>query len=134
MGSSRQAALEAAAQAAQAQGVTPLILGDALEGEAREVAKVMAAMALQARRHGQPAQPPCVLLSGGETTVTLKGTGRGGRNAEFLLALGVALDGAEGIHAIACDGFFSALGDLVVTGPTRTNVNDFRAVFILPIP
>ncbi len=169
-----QASLEAAAQAAKAAGVVPLILGDAIEGEAREVAKVMAAMAASARRHGQPAHPPCVLLSGGETTVTLKGTGRGGRNAEFLLALGVALEGAEGIHAIACDtdgidgsednagallspdslaraealgvsgkerladndgyGFFEALGDLVVTGPTLTNVNDFRALFILPAP
>jgi glycerate 2-kinase len=114
--------------------------------------------------------PPCVILSGGETTVTVRGTGRGGRNAEFLLSLAVALDGAAGIHAIACDtdgidgsednagalvgpdtlaraaglglnprallgnndghGFFSALGDLVQTGPTRTNVNDFRALLI----
>ena len=168
------ASLEAAAQAAKAAGVVPLILGDAIEGEAREVAKVMAAMAQSARRHGQPAHAPCVLLSGGETTVTLKGKGRGGRNAEFLLALAVALEGAEGIHAIACDsdgidgsednagallspdsiaraealgvsakerladndgyGFFAALGDLVVTGPTLTNVNDFRALFILPGP
>jgi hydroxypyruvate reductase len=167
-----QASLEAAAQTAKAAGVVPLILGDAIEGEAREVAKVMAAMAQSARRHGQPAHAPCVLLSGGETTVTLKGRGRGGRNAEFLLALAVALEGAEGIHAIACDtdgidgsednagallspdsiaraealgvnakerladndgyGFFEALGDLVVTGPTLTNVNDFRALFILP--
>jgi glycerate 2-kinase len=121
-------------------------------------------------RFGQPAAAPSVLLSGGETTVTLRGNGRGGRNTEFLLALTVALAGAPGIHAIACDtdgidgsednagalagpdslaraaaggldakamladndgyGFFSALGDLVVTGPTRTNVNDFRAVLV----
>jgi len=167
-----QSSLEAAAKAAQKAGVTPLILGDAIEGEAREVARVMAAMAQQAARHGQPAPAPCVLLSGGETTVTLRGQGRGGRNAEFLLALAVALKGAEGIYAIACDtdgidgsednagallspdslsradakgisakarladndgyGFFEALGDLVVTGPTLTNVNDFRAILVLP--
>ena len=168
-----QSSLEAAAKAAQKAGVTPLILGDAIEGEAREVARVMAAMAQQAARHGQPAPAPCVLLSGGETTVTLRGQGRGGRNAEFLLALAVALKGAEGIYAIACDtdgidgsednagallspdslsradakgisakarladndgyGFFEALGDLVVTGPTLTNVNDFRAILVLPV-
>jgi hydroxypyruvate reductase len=167
-----QEALEAAAAAAQAEGVVPLILGDAIEGEAREVAKVMAGIARQVRRHGQPLAAPCLLLSGGETTVTLRGKGRGGRNAEYLLALAVALEGAPGIHAIACDtdgidgsednagavispdtlararylglsardrlanndgyGFFEALGDLVVTGPTLTNVNDFRAILILP--
>ena len=165
-----QASLEAAAEIARAAGITPLILGDAIEGEAREVAKVMAGMALQAVRHGQPAAAPCVLLSGGETTVTLRGKGRGGRNAEFLLALALALDGQSGVHAFAGDtdgidgtednagallfpdsvaraerqgvdakarladndgyGFFSALGDLVVTGPTLTNVNDFRAILI----
>jgi hydroxypyruvate reductase len=165
-----QDALEAAAGAARAAGWTPLILGDSIEGEAREVAIVHAGIARQVRRHGQPAKPPAVLLSGGETTVTVRGSGRGGRNAEFLLSLAVALDGAAGIHAIACDtdgidgtednagcllapdslaraatkgldarrhladndgyGFFSALGDLVVTGPTRTNVNDFRAILI----
>ncbi|MGF1592722.1 MAG: glycerate kinase [Kiloniellaceae bacterium] len=165
-----QDALEAAAAAARAAGVTPVILGDAIEGEAREVARVMAAIARQSARFGQPAPAPCVLLSGGETTVTLRGNGRGGRNAEFLLALAVALEGVAGIHAIACDtdgidgsednagalagpdslaraaaagldakamlanndgyGFFAALDDLVVTGPTLTNVNDFRAVFI----
>ena len=170
-----QDSLEAAAAAAREAGVTPVILGDSLEGEAREVAQVMAGIARQAARFGQPAQPPCVLLSGGETTVTLRGQGRGGRNAEFLLALTVALEstpgeGAAGIHAIACDtdgidgsednagalagpeslaraaaagldakamladndgyGFFSALGDLVVTGPTLTNVNDFRAILV----
>ncbi len=167
-----QDALEAAAAAAEAAGVAPLILGDAIEGEAREVARVMAGIAAQAARHGQPARPPCVLLSGGETTVTLRGRGRGGRNAEFLLALAVALDGHPGVHAIACDtdgidgsednagaligpdtlaraaaqgldakarlanndayGLFEALGDLVVTGPTLTNVNDFRAILVLP--
>ena len=170
--SAPQASLEAAAEVARAAGITPLILGDAIEGEAREVAKVMAAMALQTVRHGQPAPAPCVLLSGGETTVTVRGQGRGGRNAEFLLAMAVALDGQPGIHAFAGDtdgidgtqdnagallfpdsiaraeakgvsakarladndgyGFFSALGDLVVTGPTLTNVNDFRAILVLP--
>jgi len=161
-------ALHAAAEAARALGVTPLILGDRIEGEAREVAKALAGIALSCRAHGEPARPPCVLLSSGETTVTVKGRGRGGRNAEFLLALALALKGAPGIHAIACDtdgidgsednagalldaetlrragemdaraklmdndayGFFAALGDLVFTGPTRTNVNDFRAILI----
>ncbi|MCB9946467.1 MAG: glycerate kinase [Rhodospirillaceae bacterium] len=166
-----QASLEAAAEVARRAGVTPLILGDAIEGEARDVALVHAGIARQAARHGQPARPPCVLLSGGETTVTVRGEGRGGRNAEFLLALTVALAGHPGIHAIACDtdgidgtednagavtgpdslaraadrgldakarladndgyGFFDGLGDLVVTGPTFTNVNDFRAVLVL---
>ena len=165
-----QDALEAAAAVARAAGVTPVILGDAIEGEAREVARVMAGIARQAATHAQPAPPPCVLISGGETTVTVRGHGRGGRNAEFLLGLAVALGGLPGIHAIACDtdgidgtednsgawlgpdslarasalgidararladndgyGFFAALGDLVVTGPTRTNVNDFRAILI----
>ncbi|HJW23881.1 MAG TPA: glycerate kinase [Rhodocyclaceae bacterium] len=162
--------LQAAAEAARAAGVEPLILGDAIEGEAREVAKVMAAMALSSAAHGLPARAPCVLLSGGETTVTLRGQGRGGRNTEFLLGLALALNGAPGIHALAADtdgidgsednagahvapdtlerarglglgarqyldgndawGFFSALGDLLVTGPTRTNVNDFRAILV----
>jgi hydroxypyruvate reductase len=167
-----QDSLEAAAARARAAGVTPVILGDAIEGEAREVARVMAAIARQAARHGQPAAPPCVLLSGGETTVTVTGRGRGGRNAEFLLALAIALDGAPDVFALACDtdgidgsednagarvtpdslararaagldakarladndgyGFFSGLGDLVMTGPTLTNVNDFRAILVLP--
>ena len=162
--------LEAAAKAARQLGITPLILGDAIEGEAREVGKVLAGMAISCGRHGFPAEKPCVLLSGGETTVTLKGAGRGGRNSEFLLGLAMALDGAPGIHALAADtdgidgsennagaligpdtlirakkigldirqhladndawGYFSALGDLLVTGPTRTNVNDFRAILI----
>jgi hydroxypyruvate reductase len=165
-----QASLEAAADVARELGLEPVILGDAIEGEAREVAKVLAAIALQVRRHGQPVAAPGVLLSGGETTVTLRGRGRGGRNAEFLLALAIQLKGAAGISALAADtdgidgsednagaivtpdtlargealgldakamladndayGFFSALGDLVVTGPTLTNVNDFRAIVI----
>lgn len=167
-----QDALEASAAVARRAGYTPLILGNALEGEAREVALVHAGIARQCAAFGQPAAPPCVLLSGGETTVTVRGKGRGGRNAEFLLALAVALDGHPGIHAIACDtdgidgtednagailgpdtlrraaerqisakarladndgyGFFAALDDLVVTGPTLTNVNDFRAIVIEP--
>ena len=165
-----QAALEAAAAVARAADITSLILGDAIEGEAAEVARVMAGIARQCASHGQPATPPCVLISGGETTVTVRGQGRGGRNAEFLLGLAVALDGHPHVHAIACDtdgidgtednagalltpdtlararaiglhprnhladndgyGFFNALGDLVVTGPTRTNVNDFRAILV----
>jgi hydroxypyruvate reductase len=164
-----QESLEAAAAAARAASITPIILGDAIEGEAREVARAMAQTALQAARENKS---PCVLLSGGETTVTVRGHGRGGRNAEFLLALAIALNRAPGIHAIACDtdgidgsednagaiiapdtlararaagldpqarlddndgyGVFSALGDLVMTGPTRTNVNDFRAILVLP--
>jgi glycerate 2-kinase len=98
-----QASLEAAAAVARAAGITPVILGDAIEGEAAEVARVMAAIARQCATYGQPAPAPCVLISGGETTVTVRGTGRGGRNAEFLLGLAIALDGHPGIHAIACD-------------------------------
>ena len=167
-----QDSLEAAAEVARKAGLTPLILGNALEGEARDVALVHAGMARQAAGFGQPAKPPCVLISGGETTVTVRGKGRGGRNAEFLLALTIALDGHPGIYATAGDtdgidgtednagavmtpdslargakagvdakamlanndgyGFFSAVGDLIVTGPTRTNVNDFRAIIIDP--
>jgi glycerate 2-kinase len=165
-----QMALEAAAQVAQAEGITPYILGDSLEGEARDVGKVLAAVALQVARRGQPVQAPCVLLSGGETTVTVRGDGRGGRNVEFLLSLGIALQGEPGVYGLAGDtdgvdgqeeiagayltpqtlerawemglrpkqsldnndghGFFQALGDSVVTGPTLTNVNDFRAILI----
>ncbi|WP_428391172.1 glycerate kinase type-2 family protein [Lichenicoccus sp.] len=165
-----QDSLEAAASVARAAGVAPVILGNAIEGEAAEVARVMAAIARQCAAHAQPAGAPCVLISGGETTVTVRGRGRGGRNAEFLLALAVALDAHPGIHAIACDtdgidgtednagallgpdslaraallgvvardrladndgyGFFATLGDLVTTGPTLTNVNDFRAILI----
>ncbi len=169
-----QDALQAAAGVAAQAGVTPLILGDSIEGEARDVALVHAGIARQIVRHHQPAAPPCVLLSGGETTVTVRGHGRGGRNAEFLLALALALDGEKNVHALAGDtdgidgtndnagcilapdtparaaalgliarahladnnayDFFSALGDLVVTGPTRTNVNDFRAILIAADP
>jgi hydroxypyruvate reductase len=165
-----QMALEASAEVARAAGVTPYILGDSIEGEARDVAKTMAGIALQVARHGQPVAAPCVLLSGGETTVTVRGQGRGGRNVEFLLSLGIALNGEPGIHAMAGDtdgvdgqeeiagavltpdtltrawaqgikarerlddndghGFFESLGDAVVTGPTLTNVNDFRAIVI----
>ena len=149
---------------------TPGMWANLIEGEARDVALVHAAIARQVALRGQPASAPCALISGGETTVTVRGKGRGGRNAEFLLGLAVALDGLAGIYAIACDtdgidgsednagaiitpeslararaggldprarlldhdayGFFEALGDLVVTGPTLTNVNDFRAILI----
>ena len=165
-----QMALEAAAAVAREAGVAAHILGDSIEGEAREVGIVMAGIARQVARAGQPFSAPCVLLSGGETTVTIRGDGRGGRNVEFLLSLGVALDGHAGIHAIACDtdgvdgqeeiagallapdslarawalglrprgalanndghGFFQALGDSVICGPTLTNVNDFRAMYV----
>ena len=165
-----QQALAAAAETARAAGVTPLILGDAIEGEAREVARVLAGIARSCAQHGTPLSPPCVLLSGGETTVTMKGGGRGGRNAEFLLALALALAADPAISALACDtdgidgsednagpivtpqtlagaaaagldaqamladndayGFFAATGGLVMTGPTRTNVNDFRAILV----
>jgi len=165
-----QMALEAAASVAREAGVRAFILGDAIEGEARDVGKVMAGIALHVAAHGQPFEAPCVLLSGGETTVTVRGEGRGGRNVEFLLSLAIALDGRPGIHALAGDtdgvdgleeiagaylapdtlerawdrgikpkerlaandghGFFEALGDSIVTGPTLTNVNDFRAVLI----
>ncbi len=165
-----QMALEAAAKVARDAGVAVHILGDSIEGEALDVGKVIAGIALQVARHGQPFAAPCVLLSGGETTVTVRGQGRGGRNVEFLLSLAIALDGQATIHALAGDtdgvdgleeiagavitpdtlarawalgikprdaltendghGFFQALGDSVVTGPTLTNVNDFRAVFV----
>jgi hydroxypyruvate reductase len=169
-----QIALEAAAEVARAAGITPYILGDSLEGEARDVAKVLAGITRQVAQRGQPFQPPCVLLSGGETTVTIRnpqGTGRGGRNVEFLLALAVALGDLDGVHALAGDtdgvdgieeiagalltpdtvarawaqgmsprsfldhndahSFFQKLGDSVVTGPTLTNVNDFRAILLV---
>ena len=167
---SPQDSLEAAARVAAEAGIAAHILSDRIEGEARDVALVHAAIAQQVASRHQPFQPPAVLLSGGETTVTLRGRGRGGRNAEFLLALTIALEGAPGIHAIACDtdgidgsednagalagpdslaraealglsarasladndgyGLFEALGDLVMTGPTLTNVNDFRAILV----
>jgi hydroxypyruvate reductase len=165
-----QLALEAAASQSRAAGIDVHILSDAIEGEARDVGAVMAGIARQVSRRGQPFQAPCILLSGGETTVTIRGDGRGGRNVEFLLSLGVALNGEPGVFAIAGDtdgvdgqeeiagallrpdtlkrarergirpaerlenndahGFFQALGDSVITGPTLTNVNDFRAIFI----
>jgi glycerate 2-kinase len=167
---SPQKSLEAAAEIARAAGYHPIILGDAIEGEAREVAIVMAGIAMQARRFGQPAQPACAIISGGETTVTVKGTGAGGRNVEFLLALALKLNGAENIYALAADtdgidgardvagamispstllrarsigvdpwsylannnghSFFEKIGDQVVTGPTLTNVNDFRVILV----
>lgn len=166
-----QMSLEAAASVARVAGVTPVLLGDAIEGESRDVGQVMAGIARQVARYGQPAPAPVVLLSGGETTVTVRGSGRGGRNVEFLLALAVSLGRLPGVFALAGDtdgvdgaeevagaivtpdtldravaagldaklhladndghGFFAALGDQVVTGPTRTNVNDFRAVLVL---
>lgn len=162
--------LAAAAKFLEANGVRAAILGDSVTGEAREVAKVYAALAREVRTHGEPWQRPVALISGGECTVTVRGNGRGGRCAEFLLSLVHDLQGADGIFALACDtdgidgtednagavaapdsiargtqlglhagkmlenndgyGFFSALGDLVVTGPTRTNVNDYRAILI----
>ena len=166
-----QQSLQAAARFFEANGVPAMLLGDSVTGEAREVAKVYAALARQIRSHAQPWRPPVALISGGECTVTVRGDGRGGRCAEFLLSLVNDLRGAGGIHAIACDtdgidgsednagavcdpdsfaraaalgvhadkllanndgyGFFSALGDLVVTGATRTNVNDYRAILIV---
>ena len=165
-----QMALEAAAGVARAAGITPHILGDAIEGEARDVGKIFAGMASQVAERNQPFTAPCVLLSGGETTVTVRGKGRGGRNVEYLLSLAIALEGHPRIHALAGDtdgvdgeeeiagavlgpdtlarawslglkprdmldnndghGFFTALGDSVITGPTLTNVNDFRAILI----
>jgi hydroxypyruvate reductase len=165
-----QQSLQAAAEFFIARDIHPAILGDSVTGEAREVAKVYGALAREIKQHGLPYQPPVALISGGETTVTVRGRGRGGRNCEFLLALGVDLNGAEDIHALACDtdgidgsednagavlapdslqraqrqeldaakllddndgyGFFSALDDLVVTGPTRTNVNDYRVILV----
>jgi hydroxypyruvate reductase len=173
---SPEASLQSAAAAAVQQKIVPIVLSDRIEGEARQVGLVHAGIALQIRagrfRVGDCLiLPPAVLLSGGETTVTVAGPGRGGRNVEFLLSLALALNGADGISALACDtdgidgtednagaiiypdslaraaasgisvadalaandgyGFFAALGDLVITGPTLTNVNDFRAVLIL---
>jgi hydroxypyruvate reductase len=165
-----QMALEAAAAVARSEGLAVHILGDSIEGEARDAGKVLAGLALQVARRNQPFEAPCVLLSGGETTVTVRGEGRGGRNVEFLLSLGIALDGHPGVHAFAGDtdgvdgveeiagaylspdslarawnlgikpkdslakndghSFFEALGDSVVTGPTLTNVNDFRAILV----
>lgn len=162
--------LQAAAEHARASGIAAAILSDAIEGEARDVALVHAAMAREVQLRDQPFARPVVLLSGGETTVTLRGKGRGGRNGEFLLSLAIALDGTAGITALAGDtdgidgsednagafvdgssarrmreagidpqaalanndayGAFEAIGDLFVTGPTGTNVNDFRAILV----
>jgi hydroxypyruvate reductase len=164
-------ALDAAARIARQAGITPLVLGDALEGEARDAGKLLAGIARSVAQHRRPVAPPCVLLSGGETTVTLRGRGRGGRNVEFLLALALGLQAQPGTWALAGDtdgvdgaeevagavvtpdtlarawtrgmrpadrladndahAFFEALGDQVITGPTRTNVNDFRAILVL---
>lgn len=164
-------ALQAAAALARSEGVPAWILGDAIEGEAREVGRTMAGIASSVARHGLPVSAPCVLLSGGETTVTVRGPGRGGRNVEFLLALGAALRGRPNIYALAGDtdgvdgveeiagavlgpdsasraaslglslvdsldrndghSFFEALGDAIVTSPTLTNVNDFRAILVV---
>ena len=166
-----QGSLQAAAAYFRGKGITPVVLGDSVTGEASEVAKVYAALVRQIRRHGEPFQPPLALISGGECTVTVRGNGRGGRCSEFLLSLALELDGMPGAYAVACDtdgidgsednagavlapdslaravqagvsakkllanndgyGFFAALDDLVVTGPTRTNVNDFRAILVL---
>ncbi len=166
-----QLSLEVAAAVAREAGVTPVILGDAIEGESREVAKVHAGIANQILRHGQPAPAPCVIISGGETTVTVRGNGRGGRNVEFCLALAIALEANERVWGIAGDtdgidgaeeiagamvtpdllerakaknidprqslsnndghAFFEALDAQVVTGPTLTNVNDFRAILVV---
>jgi len=164
------AALQAAADFFESHGVRAAILGDSVTGEAREVAKVYGALAREIAEHDLPWQRPVALISGGECTVTVRGNGRGGRCAEFLLALAVNLDGLPGVHAAACDtdgidgsednagailtpdalerarakdlradkllenndgyGFFSALDDLIVTGPTRTNVNDYRVILV----
>jgi len=169
-----QAALEAAARVAGARGVRPVVVSDRLEGEAREVGRNMADLARLTLAGGGPAAPPCLLLSGGETTVTVRGDGCGGRNVEFLLAFGLALGPCAEVHALAGDtdgvdgmaavagalwrpdtlaraaaagldpagslarndahSFFAALGDAIVTGPTLTNVNDFRAVLVQPVP
>ncbi len=165
-----QKSLEAAAKVARDAGLAVMILGNAIEGEARDVGIVHAGIARQCGDWGQPLEIPCVLISGGETTVTMRGNGRGGRNAEFLLSLGIAAGGRNGIWALAADTdgidgsednagavltpdtlcrakrigidvnerladndaytLFAALNDLVVTGPTLTNVNDFRAILV----
>jgi hydroxypyruvate reductase len=160
-----QQSLEAAAQAARDAGVEAHILSDEIEGESREVGKVHAALARATARRSEPFRKPCVILSGGETTVTIKAAresqarpGRGGRATEFLLGCAIALQGEPGVHVLAADtdgidgvennagaivkaqdcldrndayGFFSQLGDLLITGPTFTNVNDFRALLVV---
>ncbi len=166
-----QGSLQAAAAYFRTTGIAPIVLGDSVTGEASEVAKVYAALARQIRRHGEPFKPPVALISGGECTVTVRGKGRGGRCAEFLLSLALELEGMPDTCALACDtdgidgsednagavlapdsleraeqtgisankllanndsySFFEALNDLVMTGPTRTNVNDFRVILVL---
>ncbi len=167
---SPQKSLEAAAAIAKSAGYEPIILGDAIEGEAREVGIMMAGIAMQAKRFGQPIKTPCAIISGGETTVTVRGNGAGGRNVEFLLSLAIKLNGAEGIHALAGDtdgvdgarevagayitpssfaeacnlkidpwaslsnndahNFFQSINSQIITGPTLTNVNDFRVILV----
>ncbi|HLF21347.1 MAG TPA: MOFRL family protein, partial [Aestuariivirga sp.] len=167
---SPQASFRAASAKAREMGLNVLYLGDRIEGESREVAKVHAGIALQILQNDAPVKRPCVVLSGGETSVTVRGKGRGGRNVEFILSLAIALAGEKEIHALAGDtdgvdgmeqiagariapdtldrarglgldamaflenndahGYFEKLGDQVVTGPTQTNVNDFRAILI----
>ena len=164
-----QSVLERCAAFFRAREVTPLILSDSLTGEAREAAKFHAALARQIAQYAQPTERPCVLLSGGETTVSVRGSGRGGRNSEFLLSLAIELDGLADVYALAADtdgidgsednagavigpdalrklskreaqrylnnndayGFFEQTGDLLMTGPTLTNVNDLRIVLLL---
>lgn len=165
-----QMSLEAAAEAARDAGIDAHILSDAIEGEARDVGLVHAALARQVLMRDQPFAKPALILSGGETTVTLRGKGRGGRNTEFLLGFAIAIRGLSGIQALAADtdgidgseanagafadgstfdrlleagidpraclagndaySAFEAIGDLLITGPTRTNVNDFRAILL----
>ena len=165
-----QLSLAAAAAFVHLHGIAPMVLGDSVTGESSEVAKVFAAIARQLRTHAHPLAPPVAVISGGETTVTLRGKGRGGRCSEFLLSLAVEAGGLADTWALACDtdgidgsednagavltpdslararalglnpkrmladndgyGFFSALGDLVVTGATRTNVNDYRVILV----
>lgn len=163
-------ALEAAAEVGRRAGIETYILGDAIEGEAKDVGIVFAGLSRQIIAHNTPFQRPCILLSGGETTVTVQGKGKGGRNVEFLLSLGISLQGTSSVYALAADTdgvdgleeiagailtpeslddawklslsakeslinndahtFFGALGQSLVTGPTKTNVNDFRAILI----
>ena len=168
---SNRLSLQAAKAFFQRQGINAVILGDTVTGEAREVAKAYAALAREVRFYPDVLKPPVVLLCGGETTVTVQGAGRGGRNTEFLLSLLIALDGLDGVYALACDtdgidgseqnagavimpdsllragqsglsastfldandsfGFFEKLNDLIITGSTHTNVNDYRAILVL---
>jgi hydroxypyruvate reductase len=165
-----QQSLEAAAEFFRQNNIQPALLGDSVTGEAREVAKVYGALARQVRTHGNPWQTPVALISGGECTVTVRGKGRGGRCAEFLLALAIDLDTLSGVSALACDtdgidgsednagaflavdalsraaakklnpqqllddnnahAFFATIDALVITGPTRTNVNDYRVILV----